>query len=415
MEQQQITIKHPILNGLNRSLLFRNIAEKAYDKMEQIGFPSRKTEEWKYTKVSKLLKSNYVPKINAELKQLDNWFFPDIKGPTIVLENGIFNPYLSCLGSNNGLVIKTLDNMNGQINEDEIGLMSINDHNPFSLFNLAYLQNGCYIEVEKQLIIDETVHVVHLSTEDKTLVNSRLIINVNDFAELNMVQSFVNKTDTDAFVNHVTEIKLGVNSKLNLDKIQQVQGEKHICTEYVYQSDESTFKINTLTTEGDLVRNGLNIYVDGENCNSFLNGLFIPKNENHFDNHTLLEHQKPNCHSSECYKGIIHDAATGVFNGKVIVHQDAQKIMAYQQNNNIVLSDKAQVNAKPELEIYADDVKCSHGSTTGQFDEEALFYLMTRGIKKDSAINLLMNGFVSEVIDEIESEEVKNYFITLFN
>ena len=413
--EQENKIKHPIFKGLDRSVLFVDIAEKAYDKMGQIGFPERKSEEWKYTRVNKLLKSNYFPKKSVELNQLDSWFFPDVKGPTIVLENGMFNSKLSCLGSSDGLIIKPLDNINRLLKENEIGSMSFQDKNPFSLFNLAYLQNGCFIEAEKNFKVDDTVHIVHLSTEDKILVNSRIIIKVNDFAELNIVQSFVNRNNTDAFVNHVTEIKLGVNSKLNLDKVQQVKGENHICTEYVDQSDHSTFKINTLTTEGKLIRNGLNIYVNGENCNTFLNGLFIPKNDNHIDNHTLLEHKKPNCHSSECYKGIIHDSATGVFNGKVIVHQDAQKIMAYQQNNNIVLSDKAQINAKPELEIYADDVKCSHGSTTGQFDEEALFYLMTRGIKRSSAIKLLVNGFISEVLDEIESEEVKKYFFTLLN
>ena len=414
MEQEK-TIKHPVLKGLDKSTIFSDISEKALRKLELIGFPKRETEEWKYTRVNKLLKSSYHPKSEASLKEFNNWFFPDIKGPTIVLENGNFNPYLSCLGDNSGLNIETLDNVNKSVIEDNFGSMSYNDQNAFSLFNLAYFQNGCYIEVEKKNIIEQTVHVVHLSTDNQTLVNSRLMIHVNDFSELNLVQSFVNNSNTDAFVNHVTEIKLGVNAKLSIDKIQQVEGEQHICTEYVDQSDESTFKINTLTTDGKLVRNGLNIYVNGENCNSFLNGLFIPKNENHFDNHTLLEHKKPNCHSSECYKGIIDDAATGVFNGKVIVHEDAQKIMAYQQNNNIVLSDKAQINAKPELEIYADDVKCSHGSTTGQFDEEALFYLMARGIKKESAINLLMNGFISEVIEEVESVEVKNYFLNRFN
>ncbi len=413
--EQKHKIKHTIFKGLDKSLLFAEISEKAYDKMGLLGFPERKSEEWKYTRINKLLKSNYYPKKRVELNHLDSWFFPDVKGPTIVLENGMFNTELSCLGSNKGLIIKSLDNINRKLKENEIGSMSIKDQNPFSLFNLAYLQNGCFIEVEKNCKIDETVHIVHLSTENKILVNSRIIVKVNDFAELNIVQSFVNRDNTDAFVNHVTEIKLGNNSKLNLDKVQQVKGEKHICTEYVDQSDHSTFKINTLTTEGKLIRNGLNIYVNGENCNSFLNGLFIPKNDNHIDNHTLLEHKKPNCNSSECYKGIIHDSATGVFNGKVIVHQDAQKIMAYQQNNNIILSDKAQMNAKPELEIYADDVKCSHGSTTGQFDEEALFYLMTRGIKRDSAIKLLVNGFISEVLEEVESEEVKHYFISLLN
>ena len=198
------------------------------------------------------------------------------------------------------------------------------------------------------------------------------------------------------------------NSHLTIYKLQNENSEtSHISTEQVYQEGDSKFNVNTITMGGELVRNNLNIIIDAMNCETNLNGLYLTEGKQHVDNHTLVDHRKPHCQSNELYKGVMKGQSTGVFNGKVFVRQDAQKTNAFQSNKNILLSDDSSIRSKPELEIYADDVKCSHGSTTGQLDEEGIFYLRSRGISEANAINLLMNAFASDVVNKITSKAFK--------
>jgi Fe-S cluster assembly protein SufD len=184
------------------------------------------------------------------------------------------------------------------------------------------------------------------------------------------------------------------------------EGNFHISTEQVAQEKNSTFSINTITLNGSFLRNNLNIEVNGTNCSTHLNGAYLLNGNQHVDNHTIVDHKMPNCESNELYKGVIDGNSTAVFNGKVFVRKDAQKINAFQSNGNVLLSDNATIDSKPELEIYADDVKCSHGSTTGQLDETAIFYLRARGISEKSARNLLVSAFIEDVLSKIKSEEM---------
>lgn len=198
------------------------------------------------------------------------------------------------------------------------------------------------------------------------------------------------------------------NAHLTINKIQyESEANYQIATEQVKQEKDSTFTINTITLNGELVRNNLNIDVLGQNCNTHLNGAYLTKGKQHVDNHTTVDHTVANCESNELYKGVMDDDSTAVFNGKVFVRKDAQKINAFQSNGNVLLSGNATVNSKPELEIYADDVKCSHGSTTGQLDEDAVFYLRARGLSEKNARKLLVSAFIADVLDTIESEEVR--------
>ena len=397
------------LLDLQKTKLIPDLAKSAEAKLNEIGFPNRKSEDWKYTKTAQLFKKSYKSgKINPNLK-LDEFSFPKMKCPTLVIENGSINTHLSCVGDIQGLSINSFDDINKE-QVEKVGNISNKKENPFSFLNASHLQSGIFIHLRKKNVLNQPLHIVFINTESQVFSNTRIYVHLEEFSEMNLIQSFVNNNDQDCVTNHVSEIELAENSKLSIEKIQNVLGESHICSEYIRQLKSSIFRINTLSSAGKLIRNGLNIFVEGENCSTYLNGLFIPSDEEHIDNHTHLEHIKPNCFSSECYKGIINDKATGVFNGKVVVHEDAQKIMAYQQNNNILLSNEAVVNAKPELEIYADDVKCSHGSTTGQLDEDALFYLQARGLSKSAALQLLMVGFVDEVLQSIQIEEVKNFY-----
>jgi Fe-S cluster assembly protein SufD len=220
----------------------------------------------------------------------------------------------------------------------------------------------------------------------------------------------------NTFTNHITEIFISKNANLTIDKLQY-EGEtsSQIMTEQVEQSDDSTFTINTATLNGLLVRNNLNIAVNGQNCETNLNGVYLLNGNQHVDNHTIVDHLKPNCNSNELYKGVIDGKATAVFNGKVFVRKDAQKINAFQSNGNVLLTDDATVNSKPELEIYADDVKCSHGSTTGQLDEEAVFYLRARGLSETAARQLMVGAFVGEVFEKFENESVTKSIQTILS
>jgi Fe-S cluster assembly protein SufD len=232
----------------------------------------------------------------------------------------------------------------------------------------------------------------------------------NAGSHVKIIESFVNVGGEKNFNNHVSEIVIAENAHLEYNKIQDKKERNFsVATEQVYQEANSNFTINTATFNGALVRNNLTIEIDGSNCENNLNGLYLGKNKDHIDNHTVVDHKKPHCNSNEVYKGILDDESTGVFNGKVFVRQDAQITNAFQQNNNILLTDNATVNSKPELEIYADDVKCSHGSTTGQIDEEAIFYLQSRGISKKGALKLMINAFAKDALEKISIEALQAY------
>ena len=393
---------YSILENMDTSNLFSDTAENSLIKLKDIGFPNRKTETWKYTRTAKLVKTSYNQIKDFKLSTLDGIKIPDIKDNLVVVENGIINSDLTSL-ENKNINIEYFNESSDSDNEN------IDDKNPFTLLNQAFLQSGLKINISDNIQIKDTLHIVHITTESDVLVNSRILINVGKSSELKIIESFVNNKINSSFVNHITQINLKENSKVILDKIQCVEGENHICSEYINQEDSSSITVNTMSLDANLIRNGLNVKVNGQNCNTVLNGIFLPQDKQHIDNHTLVEHIKANCYSDECYKGIMQGKSTGAFNGKITIFQDAQKIMAYQQNNNLLLSKDAKINAKPELEIYADDVKCSHGSTTGQLDNEALFYLQSRGISKKSAIKVLSNAFVSELLDKIENQEVSNF------
>jgi len=263
------------------------------------------------------------------------------------------------------------------------------------------------------VVANKPIHILNLTNSNELISNTRTIVKAHKNANVKIIESFINLQGENSFTNNVAEFFLSPNSHIEYNKIQEKEGESYqVATEQVYQTATSNFTINTITLEGTLVRNNLNIKVNAEGCETNLNAIYLGKDKNHIDNHTVVDHLKPNCNSNEVYKGILDDNSVGVFNGKVFVRPDAQKTNAFQQNNNIVLTDNAVINSKPELEIYADDVKCSHGSTTGQLDEEAIFYLRARGISKESAINLMIAAFIKDALESISIESLKNYIDT---
>ena len=400
-----------LLSSLSQMGVGLGAKNQAFELLKGLEFPTRKTEDWRYTSVKKILKKKYIQFNEAEKVGLSNQIVPSLDAYNVVLVNGVYSEELSDVNFPDEIVVdtfpKALEEHVSLIHSTFNGIAK-NNEEVFTALNTSYFHEGVFIHIPKKVKLEKSIHIIHVNTKSNVVSNVRLLIVADEFSEVGVVQSFASVNAMECLTNSVTEVFVKENAKVVIDKVQSEEPENNlISTVQVNQKANSTFKINTAIISGDFVRNGVNIDVDGENCTSEMNGLYMQKGIQHVDNHTKISHLKPNCTSFELYKGVLRDKSTGVFNGKVIVAVDAQKIEAYQQNKNIILSREATMNAKPELEIFADDVKCSHGTTTGQFDEEAIFYLQTRGISKESAKKLLIEAFADEVIDKVDSEELR--------
>jgi Fe-S cluster assembly protein SufD len=273
--------------------------------------------------------------------------------------------------------------------------------------------DGAFIQIKANEVLETPIQIINIGTGTNTIAATRNVIVADKNSKASILISYFSENANETFTNAITELIVKENAHLSIDKLQLENNTSYqVSTEQIHQDKNSTFTINTITLNGALVRNNLNILVDGTNCESNLNGVYILKGQQHVDNHTMVDHRVPHCNSNESYKGVMYDKSTAVFNGKVFVRKDAQKTNAFQNNANVLLSNDATVNSKPELEIYADDVKCSHGSTTGQLDEEAVFYLRARGISENSARQLIVSAFMNDIIEKIESEELKEFIFT---
>lgn len=381
--------------------------KEAKELIQWLDFPTSKSEYWKYTRINKIIKGQY--KVSAPENDIEI----DLSVPTkncIVLVNGYYSEELSFFEAESGVEFSSLsdakkssstlkEHFNSLVKKDEI----------FAVVNSAYHQDGAFMHVAKNVQADEPYYILNLVDDENIVSNPRNFIYIEQGANAKAVLKTINTSNAGSFTNMVSEIIVEKNAHFEINKVQdEAEDSFQIATEQVVQHDDSTFKINTFTLNGLIVRNNLNIDSLGKNTMTYLNGLYPLKGKQHVDNHTYLLHREPNGESHELYKGIMGDSSTGVFNGKVFVHREAQKTNAFQSNANIVMTDTATINSKPELEIYADDVKCSHGSTTGQLDEEALFYLRARGLSKESARAVLVNAFASDVIEHIGVEAVKD-------
>ena len=387
----------------NFSKDIRNTAKSTIDGLQ---FPTSKVEYWKYTRINKIIKGQYT------IAAPENEIEIDLSVPSkncIVLINGYFSEKLSFFNKKEGVEFSSLSDAkkNSSVLQEKLNSLVKKDE-IFAQINSAYHQDGAFMHVAKNVQAKEPYYILNFVDDSNIMSNPRNFIFVEQGANAKVVLKTVNTENTGSFTNMVSEIFVEKNAHFEMNKIQdEAKDSFQIATEQVVQADDSTFKINTFTLNGAIVRNNLNIDSLGKNTMTYLNGLYPLKGKQHVDNHTYLLHREPNGESHELYKGILGDSSTGVFNGKVFVHREAQKTNAFQSNANIVMTDTATINSKPELEIYADDVKCSHGSTTGQLDEEALFYLRARGLSKESARAVLVNAFASDVIEQIGVEAVK--------
>lgn len=390
----------------------KELTQEALDALNKLEIPTTKDEYWKYTRLGKIVNADYTQKASNKITSVQRSLIPDLDAYLVVFINGYYSQELSTIVKANGVNLKPL----ALAKKEDTAVLSNHlakyaDHKTqlFTSVNTAFSTNGLFLQVEKNVKLDKPVYLLNITDGEKPACNPRNLLVIEKGAQATVINTFETNSGS-SFVNSVTEVVVEENAVFDLYIVQnQSATSTQVNTTEVIQKSNSTFTSGTFTFSGQLIRNNINVAVDGTNCTTHLHGLYISSDGQHIDNHTFIDHKQPNCESNELYKGILNDKSTGVFNGKVYVNSIAQKTNAFQQNQNILLSDDANVYSKPELEIYADDVKCSHGSTTGQFDEEAIFYLRSRGIGEDSARKMLVEAFAADVLDVISNESLTEY------
>lgn len=377
-----------------------------------LDFPTTRDEYWKYTRVAKLVSASYNQNGPSSV-DISSLIIPDLDAHLIVFVNGIFSADHSIKSLVSGLSIQSIASLEGDDKStalEHLGRYIDSKSNAFTALNTAYFQDGIFIKIDKNAVFEKSIYILNVSTGEQQASQTRNLILLGENAKVEIINHFVGSDNPGSFTNAVTEIVAEAGSQGKMYLLQEEGDESNqVNSTHIVQKGSSTFSVLTVTLSGALVRNNLNFAITGEGCESNLNGLYFTRGNQHVDNHTYADHQVPNCNSNELYKGVMTDRSTGVFNGKIMVHQAAQKTNAFQSNQNILLTDKATINTKPELEIYADDVKCSHGCTIGQLDEEAMFYLQSRGLGKTAATKLLLNAFASDVVEMVDNEAVKAY------
>ena len=396
-----------IIKELNHNSLLKENSKLDLENLNLGSFPTRKEERWRYTPLRALKKINFHNQLNFKIENLNSFGIPKIEGLVIVLENGKFNSDLSNL----------IDLKEIELSFDKENVISKSSDETkhkdyFTNLNFSFLSEKVVLKIKANFNIEKPINFVNIISSDKCLSNTQFNIEVFENSKLHIRQYFLgSSTSNNGFINHRNEVLLKSNSSLTIDKFQDLNNNFNFCNEFIDQEKESEFIMNTFSASGIILRNDVSNNVHGKNCHSELNGVFAPIDKQHFDNHTTINHFVADCKSFENYKGVIKESGVGVFNGKVIVHQDAQKIEAFQKNNNILLDEDSKIFSKPELEIYADDVRCSHGSTTGRFDDEALFYLRSRGISVKKSLELMTLGFINEVIEKSTDLEYKEFIL----
>ena len=393
------------------------IKEVAQKSLALLKLPAKTDEEWKHTSLNRLLQHHYSPAKNRELNDtiVNSFSIPGLDAHRLVFINGFFAPAFSDIKNNSkGLIVKPMTTAkieNKNLFDKYFGQSEI-EANFFTSLNTVFSAEGSFIYIGDNFASDKPIHIVNLADgqDRKTVSQYRNLIIAGKLSQSKIINTYHSLSVNYTLTNIVTEIFLEDGAQLNYNIFQ---GEGVDSSQFnnvkVIQQSNSNFSSSTTTLCGMLVRNDLKIEHKGSNCETDLNGLYLPDREQHFDNSVFVHHAKPHNTSNQLYKGIIDNKSSAVFLGKVLVDKGAQKTLANQSNKNILLTKYAKIYSKPQLEIYADDVACAHGSTTGQIDKEAIFYLQSRGINRRKAETLLLSAFVKDVIDKIELEGYKLY------
>lgn len=404
------------------------LRESALEFFTKEGIPSRKNEQYKYT--SNLLNQAFKREwrmfferrnIQVPLEQIFRCDVPELKTHLVILLNGFYYPQGQKtdqlpdsvkIGSLSEFSLK-----NNELFASHYGNIADYQKDPLVALNTAFAQDGIFLHIPKNTVIEKPIQIINiLLSDEEQLVQHRNLFVFDENSKADIFICDHSLIDKSFITNAVTEIYAGSNANVNVTKIQN---EHNQCTKlshiYVKQEKNSLVNNNTITLHGGLVRNNLYVSLDGEGAENQSLGLYLLDQKQHVDTFTSVEHKQPHCTSNQLYKGILDNESTGVFTGKVHVYPDAQKTLAYQKNNNLLITDDAKITSRPQLEIWADDVKCSHGATVGQLDEDAMFYLRSRGIGKEEARLLLMYAFANEIISKIPIVPVRERIDDMVN
>ncbi|NRB62053.1 MAG: Fe-S cluster assembly protein SufD [Saprospiraceae bacterium] len=399
-----------------------HIRQSAIKELASLAFPTRRDEAYKYTSVTRIISEDYDlnPDSELEASTINSFRIPDLDAVTLVFVNGVFRQDLSDqILFDKGVSLKALDKaiQNGQEqtwNQEWLTLEGNEEKDPFHVMNKAFARTGYLLHVPKQVQITKPLHFLYVNTQtDKPFLYSpQRVVVLEQGSSCTLIESFHSTASGHAryFSNIFNRIIVRENAEMHHYKIQQESLEAfQMNNTEVVQYNDSRYSNYTVDLGGRIIRNNLTAIHKGQNVTSNFYGSFYGRKEQHIDNHTYIDHAIPHCQSNELYKGILTDKARGVFNGKVLVRKDAQKTNAFQQNASLVLSNSAVMDSKPQLEIFADDVKCSHGATIGQLDERSVFYMRSRGMKDTQARALLQYAFLLDVLEFMPHEALQAY------
>src|SRR3989442_1124089 len=416
-------------HGLPRLSWLERLRESAMDRFEVLGFPALKDEEWKYTNVAPIARLGFAPITTREgsaapldASQVAPFTYPEAKASQLVFVNGILNAELSSLsGLPAGVVAIDLEEALrserfSEVMRSYLGRIVDYGENGFTALNTAFLANGALVVIPKSVSIDSPLHLLFLANplQQHTAVFPRVLVLAEENSSATIIESYsgiesANGAGNDPyFTNAVVELVLKDGARVQHYRVQDESAQAfHVTTTHADLGRNSSFDTTNITLGAGLSRHNLSVVMDHEGAECWVDGLYIVGEGQHTDTHSVIEHKKPHCTSRQLYKGILDGKSRAVFNGKVFVRHGAMGTDANQTNKNLLLSNEAHVDTKPQLEIFADDVKCAHGAAIGQLDEDALFYLESRGIHSGLARNLLTYGFAEEVIAKIKVESIK--------
>lgn len=402
----------------------KSIRKHAITKFSELGFPTPRDEDWRFTNVAPIARSSFHIPLNGigqvSAADLTPFQFEGQQICELVFINGHYSAELSthCTLPEGVIVLNLAEAINSQedILKENLAKYADFENEAFTALNTAFMEDGGFIYIPKGTVVEEPIHLLYISTagDKPSITNPRNLIIVEDNCEANIIEQYVSLDENIYLSNVVTEMVVGENSSVGHYLIE-LESKKafNISTLRVQQARSSNMRSYSVLLGGSLVRNNIHPVLAGEGCNSLINGLYMSTHRQHMDNYMKIEHVSPHCDSRQLYNGVLDGRSRGVFHGRIIVHEGAQKTDAKQTNRNLLLSDYAQVDTKPQLEIYADDVKCTHGATIGQIDENALFYLRSRGISKEASRDIILNAFTNETLESMTVDSIKKYCTNL--
>lgn len=411
--------QRPQLPGGGQAWLDR-LRQEAIERFAEAGFPTTRLENWKFTNVLPIARTAFqpaAPKLDGLTREkLGQLPLGRLDAVRLVFVNGRFVAELSSFeglpkGARVGSLAAALEEGNARL-EEHLGRYAAYQppDRAFVALNTAFLNDGAFLEIPQGALVEKPIHLVFVSVSEAQPIFSqpRNLILVGAGAQVAVLETYLGLGDGPYFTNAVTEIVVAENTIVDHYKFQlESEDAFHVATLQARQARDARFTSHNVSLGGRLVRNDVNVVLDGEGSESALNGLFVARGRQHVDNHTLADHAKPHCTSHELYQGVLDGSAAGVFNGAIIVRPNAQKTDAIQHNKNLLLSEGATINTKPQLEIFADDVRCTHGATVGQLDPDALFYLRSRGLSYPAARNLLIRGFTQTILERMKVEALR--------